>query len=276
MCKSCRLERVIPNLRDPANGPAYRRIAVAKRRLVAVLLSLGLPVLSRNEDPQHGLAFDFLRSPSGGPAIITGHKEGVITLNIDEAEDSIRENIRIQMGEQYRTLLGHLRHETGHYYWDRLVHEGPWLQEFRDRFGDERQDYNRALVTHYQNGPPGNWQEQFVSAYASAHPWEDWAESWAHLLHMEDTYSTAVSFGVDPRSSLDLTVEPFEQDALPNSPEATKFLRFINDWTRLTSVMNELSRAMGQHDFYPFVLSRRAVAKLYFIHRVIEASTVTT
>lgn len=268
---------MIPDLSDPDNFAPYQRIAIAKRRLVALLMSLGLPVCSRvSEDTERGLAFDFLRSPAAGPAIMTGHEDGIVTLNIEEAEDSIRERIRAQMGEPYRTLLGHLRHETGHYYWDRLVQNTAWHDEFRNVFGDERQDYNGALSAYYQNGPAVNWQHAYVSAYASAHPWEDWAETWAHLLHMEDTYRTAVSFGMDPESSLYLQVEPFETDTIvaPNPTEGTMFLRFINAWTRLTAVMNELSRAMGQSDFYPFVLSRGAVAKLHFVHRVIEESAM--
>jgi hypothetical protein len=271
LCISCRLERVIPDLSNSANIPPYRRFASAKRRHVALLLSLGLQVRPRiDEDPDHGLAFDLLRAPTYGPAILTGHESGIITVNIDEAEDSIREQIRTQMGEPYRTLLGHLRHETGHYYWGRLIQNSQWIDEFRAIFGNEQQDYQAALDAHYQNGAPANWQRNHISAYASAHPWEDWAETWAHLFHMEDTYRTAYSFGLDPASSLELELEPFPEDSLPSSTDAADFLAFLNAWTRLMAVMNELSRAMGQPDFYPFVLSRGVVAKLYFVHRVIE------
>jgi hypothetical protein len=163
---------------------------------------------------------------------------------------------------------------VGHYYWDRLVSGSswgsPWMDEFRKLFGDERQDYKEALQTYYQRGPAPNWRECFVSAYATAHPWEDWAETWAHYLHMVDTFDTALSFGLDPESTIDLDVEPFKPDSLshPADADAMDFLNFVNSWTRLTALLNELSRGMGLHDFYPFVLSRKAVAKLQFVHRV--------
>jgi hypothetical protein len=266
LCKSCRLERTIPDFSNLADAECYRRISIAKRRLVSLLLALGLPLDS--------LIFDFLRSPAEGPPVITGHDHGIITLNIAEAEDDTRERIRTEMGEPYRTLLGHLRHETGHYYWDRLVSGTPWLDEFRAVFGDERRDYREALDTYYQRGPAADWRESFVSAYATAHPWEDWAETWAHYLHMVDTFDTALSFGLDPDSAIDLDVEPFTPEALfrPADAEATEFLHFVNSWTRLTALLNELSRAMGLHDFYPFVLSRKAVAKLHFIHQVVGSA----
>lgn len=271
-CLCCRLDRTIPDLSIPENAASYGRICVAKRRLVALLASLGLPLASKvDADPEHGLAFDFLRSIEGGPAVMTGHADGIITLNIQEAEDAKREQIRTQLGEPYRTILGHLRHETGHYYWDRLISQTPWLEKFRSLFGDEQQDYQAALKAHYENGPAAGWQQRFVSAYASSHPWEDWAETWAHFLHILDTYATSISFGMDPSASIDIEIEPFTEESLfdPKAPGSAEFLSFLNSWIRMTAPLNELSRAMGLADFYPFVLSRCAVAKLQFIHLVI-------
>ena len=208
---------------------------------------------------------------------MTGHSAGIITLNIQEAEDPARERTRNELHEPYRTLLGHLRHEVGHYYWNRLVFGTPWINDFRRLFGDEQQDYDAALKAHYQQGPAPDWQQRFVSAYASAHPWEDWAETWAHYFHMVDTFDSALSFGLDPESSIEIEVEPFTPDALfqPNAADVASFLQFVNSWTRLTAVLNELSRAMGLNDFYPFVLSRSAVAKLHFVHRVALSSRGT-
>jgi hypothetical protein len=202
---------------------------------------------------------------------MTGHDNGVITLNIEEADDAKREQVRAQMREPYRTLLGHFRHEVGHYYWNRLVRDTPWLAEVRRLFGDDREDYGAALRRHYEHGPPSDWPRRFVTAYAAAHPWEDWAETWAHYLHMVDTVDTALSFGIDA-DQVQLDAEPWGPDALwqPEDPGAAEFLRFLNAWVELTAVLNELSRSMGQPDFYPFVLPRPAVAKLQLIHTVVQ------
>jgi hypothetical protein len=271
LCISCRLSRTIPDLSVPGNEERWRRIEHAKRRLVSSLLAMGLPVFSRAlEDPEHGLAFDLLQSPASGPRVMTGHCNGLITLNIEEADDATRERVREEMHEPYRTLLGHLRHEIGHYYWDRLVKGAAWLDLFRELFGDEREDYAAALQGHHSQGPRPDWMLHYVSAYASAHPWEDWAETWAHYLHIVDTTDTVLSFGLDLERA-EIEVEPFTPEDLfrPGEPGAERFLDFINSWTRLSSVMNEVSRSMGFPDFYPFVLSSSVVAKLHLIHMVV-------
>jgi hypothetical protein len=270
LCISCSVTRTIPDLSVESNGQLWRSLELAKRRLISQLLALGLPVVTRLSDPVHGLAFDFLSHMPGGPHVMTGHEMGVITLNAEEAEDAVRERIRAEMREPYRTLLGHFRHEIGHYYWDRLVFPTPWIDSFRELFGDERTDYAAALRNHYDNGPPPDWANRCVTSYASSHPWEDWAETWAHYLHMADTADTAMSFGVDAQN-VELTSDLFELGDLwqPEDPNAGKFLDFLNGWIRLTNVLNELSRSMGQPDYYPFVLPRAAVGKLQFIHEVI-------
>jgi len=269
-CLACSVNRTIPDLSVESNGELWRKLEHAKRRLISQLLALGLPVVSRHADPAHGLAFDFLSNMPGSPHVMTGHERGVITLNAEEAEDAVRERIRAEMREPYRTLLGHFRHEIGHYYWDLLVHPTPWIDEFRALFGDERADYTAALQRHYEQGPPPDWANRFVSSYASMHPWEDWAETWAHYLHMADTTDTAMSFGVDA-TNVELASDLFTLDDLwqPGHPGAVRFLDFLNGWVLLTNVLNELSRSMGQPDYYPFVLPRVAVGKLQFIHCVI-------
>ncbi|MFT4268629.1 MAG: putative zinc-binding metallopeptidase [Xenophilus sp.] len=269
-CLACSTTRTIPDLSVPGNDALWRKLEAAKRRLVSQLLALGLPVRTRFADPAHGMTFDFLGSVPGQEQVMTGHQNGVVTLNAEEAEDAVRERIRAQMHEPYRTLLGHLRHEIGHYYWDVLVQGTPWLEGFRQLFGDETQDYAAALHSHYENGPPADWALRCVTSYASTHPWEDWAETWAHYLHMADTADTALSFGLDA-TDVELTSDLFGPDDLwqPAHPDAGRFLDFINGWVRLTSVLNELSRSMGQPDFYPFVLPRAAVGKLQFIHQIV-------
>ena len=272
LCRACCVNRTIPDQSDPQNQMLWGRIELAKRRLMSQLLDLGLPALSKEkEDPEHGLAFDFLRALPDEPPVMTGHANGVITLNVEEADDAVREKVRAAMHEPYRTLLGHLRHEVGHYYWDRLIWDSPWLDDFRTLFGDERESYADALKRHYDNGAPADWDQRFVSTYASSHPWEDWAETWAHYLHIEDTLVTALSFGLGA-GDVEIDTEPFTKDVLwqPDVAGASEFLELVNAWVELTGVLNELSRSMGVHGFYPFVLNRPVVAKLQFIHCVVR------
>jgi hypothetical protein len=258
-CKSCELSSVIPNLSEPANEQAWRRIEAAKRRLLYTLYALRLPL--------DGLSFRFLKSTEDEP-VMTGHDDGVITLNIDEADFAFRENMREKMGEGYRTVLGHLRHEIGHYYWNRLVRDGNTLGPFRASFGDERGSYEEALERHYQYGPPANWNESFISAYATMHPWEDWAETWAHYLHMVDTLETAKSHG--------LTVRAPAADK-PGDRVVTDRLAFFDfealttGWNAVTLALNSLNRSMGMKDVYPFVLSPTVLAKLRFVHELVQS-----
>ena len=207
---------------------------------------------------------------------MTGHANGLITLNVEEADDAKREKMRHELGERYRTLLGHFRHEVGHYYWDRLVLDSPWLEPFRTLFGDERADYAAALKANYANGPPADWADRYISSYASAHPWEDWAETWAHYLHVVDSLGTALGFGLDA-DDIEGIVQPFERDALyaPDEAGAEGFLSLINSWVEMTVVLNELARSMGEPDFYPFVMSKPVVAKLQFVHLIVEDAATT-
>jgi hypothetical protein len=275
-CVACRLNHTIPDLSDPDNQRYWRAIEVAKRRLVSQLLALGLPVESRAENPEQGLAFDFLRATPGGQQVMTGHANGLITLNVEEADDAKREQIRHALHEPYRTLLGHLRHEIGHYYWDRLVATSQWLKPFRALFGDERVDYAAALKANYDKGPPADWRNRHISAYASSHPWEDWAETWAHYLHVIDSLDTAIAHGLDAED-LDTEIEPFTLVDLydPDHPDAERALLIFNSWVEMITVLNEMARSLGQPDFYPFVMSRMAVKKLHFVHLVLKGTTPT-
>ena len=257
----------------PENSVYWGRIELAKRRMLGGVLGLGLQVVPKYHDPQNGLAFDLVSDQPGTHAVLTGHDSGLITLNLQEADDAAREAIRSAMHEPYRTLLGHFRHEIGHYFWDRLLKNSPQLAAFRQLFGDESQDYAASLQNNYAHGPPDNWQLNYISSYASSHPWEDWAETWAHYLHMRDTLDTAASFGLSINAGL-LEFTPFTTAALSNSNEVTaqSFLVFLNEWTGLTVLLNEMNRTMGQADFYPFALPEPAVAKLHFVHQVIASA----
>ena len=273
LCRSCELTAVIPDLDQPGHHEQWFRMEAAKRRLIYTLLELELPLVTRAQDPEGGLEFHF-KSEQGlppGEAVMTGHDNGIITVNLAEADDAERERRRIQMHEPYRTLLGHFRHEIGHYYWDRLVLGTKWQEAFRELFGDERSDYAAALRANYEVGPRPDWQLFHVSGYASSHPWEDWAETWAQYLHMIDIVDTALSFGLDT-AHVEIESEPFDTSTLwrQDVPDAHDFLHFLNTWVQLTHMLNEMSRSMGQSDFYPFVLPRAAVAKLQLIHMVVS------
>jgi hypothetical protein len=272
LCRSCRLTRVIPDLSRPGHKEAWYRLEVAKRRLVYTLLGLELPLASKTEEPERGLAFEFLADPERPNAapVLTGHQNGVITVNVAEADDATREKRRHELHEPYRTLLGHFRHESAHHYWDRLIQDSPRLDGFRALFGDERVDYGQALRRHYQEGPPAYWQDRFVSAYASSHPWEDWAETWAHYLHMADTLETANACGLSlrPRRHDEPTLKP---ELVLHGSRPVSFDDMIEGWFPLTYVLNNLNRGLGLPDGYPFVLSPPAIEKLRFVHDAIAA-----
>ncbi len=271
LCASCRLTRTIPDLSIEGNRERWQKIEQEKHRLIAQLLTLGLPIPSRADNPTSGLAFDLLGEDAQGNTPMTGHDDGLITLNVKEADDDYRAQVRTRMGEPYRTLLGHFRHEIGHFYWDLLIKNSHWLQPCRALFGDEQYSYQQALDEHYKNGAPADWPQRFISAYASMHPWEDWAETWAHYLHMMDTLNTAAAFGMRA-SEGQFDVLPFTRDALyaPDDVEADEFLNIINTWVELTAMLNVLARSMGHQDFYPFALATPVVAKLQFIHNVVR------
>ena len=288
LCTSCRLSEVIPDVGVESTFQAWKEMENAKRRLLFTLHALGLPIESRQERP-NGLAFHLLK-PTPERPVMTGHSEGIITLNVDEAHTVFRENQREFFSESYRTPLGHFRHESGHYYFARLLLGSPRLEEFRALFGDEREPYPEALERHHKEGPPSSWSNQFVSAYATMHPWEDWAETWAHYLHMVDTLDTAESYAMAIRvpdgpsaapgapggqgqvSETGGIQSPAPQNRLIESPAVreSSFDELVGAWIPLTLALNSLNRSMGLRDAYPFSLSDAVQAKLRFIHKIIR------
>ncbi len=269
-CSACGLNQTIPDLSIDGNIDLWRALETEKRRLVYSLLRLNLPIEPLSEVAD-GLAFDFLADTehpfSERGKVLTGHANGLITINIKEADPAEREKMRGQLDEPYRTLLGHFRHESGHYYWNKLIQNTDWLTECRDLFGDETLDYGKALENHYQQGAPENWQENFITGYATMHPWEDWTETWAHYLHIVDTLETAwqYSLGIRPKTGEDVTgLVKHDFDAY----KADSIELLIEHWLPLTYVLNSLNRSMGHEHAYPFVISPQVIKKLDFIHRV--------
>ena len=260
-CPACAPNRTIPDLTVARHRELWAKLEAAKRRLVYTLLRLGLPVVPKTRDPAAGLAFEFLADPdpglATGPRVMTGHLGGVITVNLAEADDAAREQLRLDLHEGYRTLLGHLRHESGHFYWERLVRDHPRIDAVRAVFGDEREDYATALQRHYARPDPDRWLEAFVTPYAAVHPWEDWAETWAHVLHILDTLETAAAYGVELRGPAGVRriEDPFPR----------QFTGVLDDWHALRLVLNSLNRSMGLKDGYPFVISPTAARKMTLV-----------
>lgn len=270
LCQACDLNNTIPDLSDPEHLQEWRRLEVAKHRLVYALRRLKLPLTNRMYGKRTPLEFDFLSDDDTEDPVMTGHSSGLITINVAEADPVHRETTRIQMHERYRTLIGHFRHEVGHYYWDVLIAEKPAvLEEFRTLFGDDREDYQEALKRHYKVGVPSDWRNRFISKYATTHAWEDWAETWAHYLHLLDMLETAHAFGmqIDPALGPDLMMnakadfDPYEEPDME---------RILAACIPLTFAVNTLNRGMGRKDLYPFVVNAAVRRKLAFVHKVVR------
>ena len=271
-CLACSLNRIIPDLSKPEYLSRWKVIELAKHRLIYALLRWGFPVIPKSVDYERGLAFNFKSDSdmSDGQRVMTGHSNGLITMNTAEADDVEREMARNNMDEVYRTVLGHFRHEVGHYYWERLIDGTDNLTKFRTLFGDERYSYQEALNHYYKNGAPADWNQNFISAYATMHPWESWAETWAHYMHMVDTLETAYSYGlsIDPQIARKLEVKSAVIDQ--NAYFCKDFETIYQLWLPLTFTMNSLNRSMGAKDLYPFVINASVKGKLKFIHQVIH------
>lgn len=269
-CAACQLNHIVPELESSYRAQQRRQwwanMERAKRRLLYTLMAMGLPVAGKDGACGDGLAFAFLEDRRSNPGVheervLTGHLDGLITVNLAEADHVERERARQGMGESYRTLLGHFRHESGHYYFDRLIATDALRDEFRSLFGDERQDYDLALAHYHAHKSHMVRQSHMISAYAQAHPLEDWAECWAHFLHMMDTLETASDYGLVEGGLLDLRRPPSIQWSL-------------EQWPRLSVALNALNRSMGLEDAYPFVISPQTFTKLRFVHRLIYPSSM--
>jgi hypothetical protein len=267
-CVACSLNRTIPNLSDHENFEKWQKLEIAKHRLVYQLARLKLPLISKESNEAQGLCFDFI-SRQGDDKIMTGHANGVVTILLSEADSVHRELMRTQMSEPYRTLIGHFRHEVGHYYWDRLLATDEFgLASFRRLFGDEREDYGESLTRYYRDRAPSDWQQHHISEYSTAHPWEDWAESWAHYLHIMDMAETAFFFGVSVEPKVSSTILRGNIEVDPY--EVMQFEKIFDSWMPVSAVLNSLNRSMGIPDAYPFVVSPTVINKMKFIHELIR------
>jgi hypothetical protein len=272
LCVSCRLNRMIPDLSQPGTQELWHKVEFAKRRMLHWLLRRELPAASRAEDPR-GLTFDLLL-PSPQHNVVSGHEAGLITLNVQEADDAARERNRAQLHEPYRTLLGHFRHEIAHYYWWLWLDAAGGtrlsvLPGVRELFGDDRADYGESMQRYYAQGPPPDWPQHYISAYASMHPWEDWAETWAHYMHITDALETARATSLVRTGTRRHAIPHAADLSLPESfarPKGHDFREIITAWMHLAPALNEMSLSLGHGDLYPFTPAPQVLKKLYCIH----------
>jgi hypothetical protein len=270
LCDACRHNRTIPDLAVPGVLARWRKVEIAKKRCIDPLIRLGIPALL-SEPGGFGLAFDILYDPAAEqgepPELHTAHQAGVVTINLIEADDAARERARLDFGESYRTLVGHFRHEVGHYYWYRLVEKTLDLEPFRVRFGDERADYAEAMGSYYARGDASGWEDDFVSRYATMHPWEDFAETFAHYLHIVDTLATVGGFGlsIEPRAGK----AAGQRKVVDFDPYTADTATLVDAWIPLAFALNAVNRSMGQPDLYPFRMTPQIVAKIDFVNRLL-------
>ena len=247
-CFSCGLTRTRPSDADAVGLREFKVAEEAKRRLVVELDTLGFPIVSRSEDPENGLAFDLLSSVDED--VTTGHDSGIITLDLAESDDAHREKVRVKLDEPYRTMLGHFRHEVGHYIeWQHV--RGDLIEKARELFGNEEESYADAIERHYSEGPPAGWDQNYISMYATMHPFEDFAETFAHYMHICDTIETASAFGLATVAS-------------PQEFSSCHDL-VVGVWIPLSVALNQINRSMGKGALYPFVIPPPVLEKLQFV-----------
>lgn len=259
-CIACHTTRVIPDQSHDKNANRWFRLERAKRQLFQTLIDVKLIQADRPVDFTD-LQFDFLEDKRSNPNldlehVLSGHCDGLITINAAEADEGFLHTMKEQMQELYRSLLGHFRHEIGHYFWAKFFKTERQKQQFREVFGDERQDYAEALQAYYDANNQSHWRSRYITPYASSHPHEDWAETWAHYLHIVDTLQTAQSFGLSVYD-----------------PQEHNFDHWFNEWRRVSQVMNSLNQSMGLAEPYPFRLSEMVIGKLRFIDETIARYT---
>jgi len=288
LCFACRFNETIPDLTIVKHIPLWKKMEVAKRRAIYTLKELNLPLENIVQNEESGLSFDFITDRDvedhfvskleDQEAVFTGHDNGHITINLAEADEVARSHTKVAMSEKYRTLLGHFRHELGHYYFNKLILISEEKHELcKKYFGDDEEDYSKALKKYYKNGAPKDWDKDFISEYATMHPYEDWAETWAHYMHIMDTLETAKNFNITGSTTGRMDIK--EHVGNLNLPQDSYFFSsqtsidtILDTWMDFAIILNSLNRSMGMNDAYPFVLTQAVRTKLSFIHHAIHDS----
>jgi len=254
LCNSCRMTSVRPDLAVPGNDLLWARAEAAKRHVLAGLMRWGwFGTHDTGGRPEFHMLAE--TTATGSVSVIMGHASGLVTINLAEADASERVRRREMLGEPYRTLIGHFRHEIAHFLFERLSASDAFVAAFRALLGDETQDYGAALARHYEQGPPPDWQTTHVTPYAAAHPHEDWAESAAHAMHLTDIIDSFLAAGLRAVQAPDAGFDAFAE-ADP--------ARLLDAAIAIGVAMNHVNRAVGQPDLYPFVNTAQTRTKLAF------------
>ncbi|SFE56280.1 zinc-binding metallopeptidase family protein [Roseivivax sediminis] len=255
LCRSCAMTEVVPDLREDTNRPLWAETEAAKRWMLATLGRWGWFTAS---DPGDRPVFRLLseKTATGEAGVVMGHANGVITINVSEARSAVLAERQEELGELYRTMLGHMRHETAHFLQLRLLSSPGFPEAFRKLFGDERADYGAALKAHYADPKPAG--DDHVTSYATAHPHEDWAETLAHLLHLVDLLDSAAAARLQLPDG-----PPRGYDAYAETDTET-LLHFA---VGMSIAVNHVNRALDLPDLYPFVIRSGVRTKLAFAHR---------
>ncbi|MDM7457933.1 MAG: putative zinc-binding metallopeptidase [Paracoccus sp. (in: a-proteobacteria)] len=258
LCRSCAMSRVIPDLETGPNRALFAKAERAKRWVLANLSQWAwFTDADRGRKPHFLMLSEHLVGRS--EQITMGHAAGEITINITEADALIRLQRQRELGEHYRSMVGHFRHELAHFLFDRLAQAPGFIEGFRSIFGDEREDYAAALARHYK--APRDPGDAFITGYATAHPHEDWAETVAHLLHLVDFTDSFVSTG--------LTMPGLPPGFRPYEEEDTALLLAVG--MAVAVAVNDINRALDNDDLYPFVLTPEVRRKITFAHGWLRA-----
>jgi hypothetical protein len=255
LCTYCEFTRVVPPHDSPDKFSRWRELESAKRRLLIQLSGLEFPPFASKFVPTCPLVFEFKEDtvlPDGSiEAVFTGHENGVITINAHEADSVRREQSRVAFNEPQRTLIGHMRHEYGHFL-DLCCIQGDLLRaKYVELFGDPATvDYAEAKTRYYAQGPTGNWPESYVSAYASMHPWEDFAET-------VNVYLDLMALAETARDQLGSNI-----DTSANGCVAT----FISELLDLAITVSEFNFDMGLNALLPERFNDEVVCKLSYVH----------
>ena len=263
LCESCSMTSVRPDLSVPGNDVLWARAEAAKRHVLVGLMQWGwFTARDTGARPEFHMLAE--ATASGRVNIVMGHDDGVVTIDLLEADSAERVRRREMLGEPYRTMIRHFRHEIAHFLFSRLAASDGFIPAFRTLMGDETSDYGAALDRYYDQGPPEDWQSAHVTPYASSHPHEDWAESAAHAMHLTDITDSFRNAGLCMAGGTEPSWEAFAEAEADPAQLTTAAIA-------ISVAMNHVNRSVGQPDLYPFVNTPRTLEKLTFALRWIAA-----